>query len=396
MKRVLFVDDEQQILDGLRDALRKQRQIWDMTFCTSASDALSAMEAAPFGVIVTDMRMPVMDGAALLAEVKTRYPATVRIVLSGQADRDLVMKMLQVSQQFLSKPCNTDRLRSAVERAFDLRELLDDPVILGLIGGLDTLPTVPATYQRLTEALASGTIGVGAIAGIVEQDGALSAKLLQIVNSAYFGLTQPVVAVPTAVNYLGLELLKALSLMVGIFGAADAWPAAPEYSAEAAQRQALLVASVARRIVTERVRRDEAFTTGILHDVGKLILATRLPKRYGAVLREAAAGGRPLRDIEHDLLGTSYASVGAVLLGTWGLPCSIVQSVAHHASPGERGYADDPVTLAVHVASALVSAALRGQSEAPLLDLAAIDAQGLLGALPEWQAITQELVRSAT
>lgn len=395
MRRLLFVDDEPQILDGLRDALRKQRHVWEMRFCTSGDDALELMNETAFEVIVTDMRMPGMDGAELLRRVKVRNPGMIRIVLSGQADRDLIMKMLPVSQQFLSKPCNADRLRTVITQALELRELLDDPVIRDLIGDVESLPSVPATYWKLSEALAAGTTGISDISEIVEQDAALSAKLLQIVNSAYFGLTHAVTSVSAALNYLGLELLKALSLMMGIFNAAEQQVRIPEYSVEDAQRKALLVAQLARRIVSDRSRRDEAFTTGVLHDVGKLILATRLPNRYSSVLREAADGERALHAIEIERIGASHASVGGVLLGSWGLPCSIVQSVAHHDVLSAGSYGEDPVTLAVHVADALIGAKLRGHKDTVELDMQTLQQRDLHSNLAEWRVIADEVIANA-
>ena len=383
MKRLLFVDDEPQILDGLRDALHKQRRHWDMTFCTSGQDALRAMQVGAFDVVVSDMRMPGMDGAELLQRIKQLHPATVRIVLSGQADRELVMRLLPVSQQFLTKPCSADELRVVLERALDSNDFLDDPVLLDLIGEMGTLPSVPATYAALTKALQSPDAGIAEISAIVAQDAALSAKVLQIVNSAYFGLSQTVHAVPVAVNYLGLELLKALALMVGIFAPASTGSIA-EFSIDRAQREALLVAQLARRIVRDPRRRDEAFTTGVLHDVGKLILATRLPRRYGAVLREAQEDERPLHAIERERIGASHASVGAVLLGRWGLPCSMVSSVAHHHDLEAPRDASDPVTLAVHVADEMIDALMSGAKDPRTLDLAALERQDVLSMLPEW------------
>lgn len=391
MRNVLFVDDEPQILDGLRDALRKQRHEWNMQFCVSGEDALQSMSTTAFEVIVTDMRMPGMDGAELLRHVKSRHPSTIRIVLSGQADRELAMKMLPVSQQFLSKPCSTDRLRSVITHALELRDMLDDPVVLGLVGDVESLPSVPATYWQLTEALSSSDVGIAEISAIVEGDAGLSAKLLQIVNSAYFGLSQPVTSVSSAVNYVGIELLKALSLMVGIFSAAEHQIRIPEYSLEAAQRQALMVAQLARKIVTDRSRRDEAFTTGVLHDVGKLVLATRLPNRYGSVLREAAAGDIPLHLLEIERIGASHASVGGVLLGSWGLPCTIVQSVARHHAMTSNKCAEDPVTVAVHVADVMISSLLTGRADTEALDMHTLQQLDLLGSLREWRLSAEEI-----
>jgi YesN/AraC family two-component response regulator len=115
LRRVLFVDDDQYILDGLQNLLRKQRSRWDMCFALGGAAALELFAAAPFDVIVSDMRMPGMDGAELLAHVRERYPAARRIVLSGYAEPAAVQRALEVAHQFLSKPCRAPDLIDAID-----------------------------------------------------------------------------------------------------------------------------------------------------------------------------------------------------------------------------------------------------------------------------------------
>lgn len=394
MKQILFVDDEPQILGALRDALRRHRHEWDMVFCNSGVEALEVMKSRSFDVVLTDMRMPGMDGPALLQHVKNLYPATVRIVLSGQADRELVLRTLPASQQFLAKPCRIEELVGVIDRACHLRDMLGDPAILALIGDVEALPSIPSTYWHLNELLSDGDAGIAEISALVERDSALSAKLLQVANSAYFGIAKTVSSVSMAVNYLGVDLLKAMALMVGIFKAAPGAITVEGFSVGESQHQALLVAQVARRIVTDRSRRDEAFTTGVLHDVGKLILATRFPSEYAAVLREAILSPLPIHEIERQLVGASHATIGAVLLGAWGLPYSMVRSVAYHHSLSESTVIDDAVTVAVHVADALVATATSGRTDfSRELDVDALRAHSLYDNLEQWQAVVAEVIR---
>src|SRR5437870_1863054 len=116
-ERVLFVDDDQALLDGLRRVLRSERQIWDMTFVADSTEALNIISQQCFDVVVSDMRMPNLNGAQLLSEVKKICPISVRIILSGQADLDLIVEAVASAHQFLSKPCETNDLRSTIRRA---------------------------------------------------------------------------------------------------------------------------------------------------------------------------------------------------------------------------------------------------------------------------------------
>src|SRR5690606_34045961 len=126
VRRILFVDDEPHVLDGLRDLLHKRLREWEMSFALGGQEALTLLETRPFDVVISDMRMPGIDGVTLLRLVKERYPAIARIVLSGQAERDAVVNALPVAHQFLSKPCDVEVLYAVVERACGLQGLLQD------------------------------------------------------------------------------------------------------------------------------------------------------------------------------------------------------------------------------------------------------------------------------
>ncbi|MEA2445131.1 MAG: hypothetical protein QOJ12_2423, partial [Thermoleophilales bacterium] len=219
MKRILFVDDEQFVLDGMRDALRPYRGTCDVMFATSGREALVRLGTGHFDVVVSDMRMPVMDGAALLAEVQARHPATVRIVLSGYTELNVAVRAASVAHLFLAKPCGSRELMATIDRACALRDLLADGALLEAIGAASTLPSVPDVYARLNEALADPATSAPAVAAILEQDMAMSAKVLQLVNSAFFQLDRSVTNVSEAVSYLGLPTLKVLALSVSTFEA---------------------------------------------------------------------------------------------------------------------------------------------------------------------------------
>lgn len=395
MKRVLFVDDEQHVLDGLKNLLRKQRNQLDMVFALGGQAALDELAQAPFDVIVSDMRMPGMDGVALLQRVKDLYPGMARIVLSGHAERDMVVRALPVSHQYLSKPCDADTLRQVVLRACELRDLLKDPALKEVVGRLDRLPSLPDTYWELTRALADPEVDRAKIAGIIERDLAMSVKLLQIVNSAYFGLARRVSSIAEAVSFLGIELVKGLALGSQVFAAMDGAPPIKGFSLDNMQRHAIVVARLARRVVRTAKCADEAFTAGMVHDVGRIIMALANPERYAETVAAVAASGRPIHEVERELGGVTHAELGAYLLGTWGLPIPIVEAVAFHHTPSAAAPAVSDVLLAVHAADALVAeAAARasGVAAAPRLDEALLERLGATNELPRWRALAAEAV----
>ena len=120
-QRIMFVDDDASILAGLRGVLRKDRERWDMVFAAGSDAALSELEQGSFDVVVSDMRMPGIDGAALLEEVKQRSPATIRIMLSGSVDPDAMERASYSVDELLGKPCDARTLRATIDRLLNLR-----------------------------------------------------------------------------------------------------------------------------------------------------------------------------------------------------------------------------------------------------------------------------------
>jgi len=351
--KVIFVDDEPRVLEGLKRMLRPKRNEWDMTFVNSAQEALDALRKQPREVVVTDMRMPGMSGAELLEVVQREYPDTIRLILSGQAETESVMKALGVSHQFLSKPCDAEILQGTISRAFALRDLAGNSAVKTLVARINKLPTLPATYQKLVECLKSPNADMDDVAKIISLDPSMTARLLKVVNSAYFGLAKPVADVGRAGALLGLDRIMALVLGQGIFSGAEI-PKVPGFSLDALWAHSIATATAAHRIaIEEGFEKDKvsaAFLAGMLHDLGKLVLAMGMPEQYGRVL--AAAKDAPSREMEFEMLElqASHSDVGAYLVGLWGLPNTIAEAIAYHEDPAQSKVAAFGLPAIVHAA----------------------------------------------
>ena len=396
-RRILFVDDEQNVLDGLRNLLRRQRHQWEMVFLPSGKAALEELQKQPVDVIVSDMRMPGIDGAELLTRVRDLYPQTARIVLSGHAEREAIARVVSVAHQFLSKPCDAETVRLVVERTCVFQSLLQNEELRRVIGSIDRLPSLPAVYHELTRATQNPDAGIADVAKIVEKDPAMSIKILQLVNSAYFGLAQKTSSVLKAASYLGIENLKGLLLVAHVF-AADTGPTAPGFSLDRLRDQSLMTAQLARQMVKDPKNADTAFTAGLVHDVGELVLSRYQPEAYGALIHRARESGRTLSDVEKEELGVSHGLVGAYLLGVWGLPFVLAEAVMHHHEPSavaEGGGGE--ILAAVHLANGLISAVVAGVEPAssPDLDRPYLERVGLWATLPKWHEKAMAMVSDA-
>src|ERR1700751_4946827 len=241
MKRVLFVDDERESLEALKGMLQRQELPWEAAFGTSGKSALDLLAEKPFEVIISDIRMPEMDGAALLKIACERFPGVVRIVVCSQEEMNGALRAVPVAHQFLVKPCEPHTLRVAVERATSLSDVLGNKMLANIVGSVKDLPVLPRTFMALREKLADPNASVKAlpvlprpfmalrenladpnasvkeVVKLVEQDISISAKILQLVNSAFFGLPREISTLNTAVSYLGIDMLQNLVLSAEVF-----------------------------------------------------------------------------------------------------------------------------------------------------------------------------------
>jgi len=367
-RSILFVDDEPKILQGLKRMLRSMRKQCDMRFVTSGQDALEALDAHPADVVVSDMRMPGMDGAQLLAEVKRRHPQVVRIVLSGHSDQELTLKAVSPAHQYLSKPCAADVLIFTIKQACRLSSLLSQEGIKKLVSRMDSLPSLPTLYARIMDEVQSKNPSIQAVGEIISQDISMTTKVLQLVNSSFFGLVRHITDPVHAVNLLGLDTIKALVLTVEVFSTFNN-NTLPLAFVETLWHHSLFCGELARRIARQediaKSAVDNSYLAGMLHDVGKLVLAANLPAEYFRVIACTEETELSCVEAESRIFGSTHAEVGAYLRGLWGLPESIVEAVLHHHFP--EGFSGDRfVPLSAVVAADRLShnASLRPNPEA--------------------------------
>jgi len=389
MKRVLFVDDEVSILDGLKRMLRPMRAEWEMAFAPGGEAALAILEGAPFDVIVTDMRMPGMDGAALLEIVREQHPSMLRIILSGYTELQASLRAVPVAHQFLLKPCDPDMLRAGIARATSLGEVLDSKMLTSLVGALRELPSLPRVSAELKVALERPTTTIEQVAQIVEQDVAISAKILQLVNSAFFGLARDVNDLKTAVSCLGMSVLHDLVLTLEVFRSLTPNEYVSEEYLEEFHRHAQLTARIASATAQDTQSSPAVVLAALMHDVGKLVIAVRTPAHFARSLAQAEHEGVPLYEVEEKLIHISHAEVGAYLLSLWGLPYTIVEAVAHHHHP-RRIPAKGPDMILVVYASNLLAhevCATEKRVPVPKFDEEFLQEAGARALLPKWRKI---------
>jgi len=428
-KQILFVDDEPKILAGLRRMLHGFRREWEMEFAPSASEALDRLAASPFDVVVTDMRMPGTDGSQLLEEVMQRYPATVRIVLSGQCDRRAVMRCVGPAHQFLTKPCRSETLRTTVARACRLRDRLCDEWQKRMVSRIRSVPSLPSLYAALVAELESTQASIERVAAIVSRDVGMTAKVLQLVSSGFFGTPQRVAGPAQAVNLLGLDIIKPLVFSTEAFSPCDARQEERrplERLIDHSVAVGRAAAEIAASETDDLVLVGDARVAGLLHDVGASVLAHHLPGRYFSTAGSLEAEDEPssnsptserdspifaarkpgespssssatpkrlsLWDVENEALRATCADVGAYLMALWGLPETIVEAIAHHHFPRLSSIRAFTPLTAVHVANAFLEEEIVDVVGVPSpIDVEYLEQIGLAGRVETWREICRSV-----
>lgn len=403
-RRVLFVDDEPNILQGLSRMLRKERNNFQTSFATSGAEALSILAKEHFDVVVSDISMPQMTGLELLAEVKNLYPDTVRIILSGEPDLDLSMKSVNVSHRFLNKPCDPEVLKTAILRTCRLSEILRNDSMKKILTRIDSLPSMPAIYFEITEELQSRDASIQKVGKIIAKDVALTSKILQLVNSAYFSLPRHIASPEHAAVLLGINIIKSLVLVSQVFKKFDSLDM-PNNFLQSLWAHNLLTGNLAKAIAKEESRDhkviDNSFIAGLLHDCGKLILASNFSEKYREIILNSCESSRPIWIVEEEFFGISHSEVGAYLMELWGLPSSIIEAIAFHHHPSM--YGDDGFTplTAVHIANVIGHKNHDGDDEVdnsgfqPEFDFSYLAGMNLDKKINSWETIRQNIINGA-
>lgn len=385
---VLLVDDEPNVLSGLRRSLRPMRDKLEIVFASGAREALDIMAQMPLDLIVSDMRMPGMDGIQLLGEIRERFPGVVRFALSGDVSRQALLASAGLVHRYLAKPCDLKELQTAISSVWELSSLVTNKDLKNTLSQIESLPAAPALYRSLVGALDAPSAAGEDAGRIIAMDIAMSAKVLQVAGWALFGDNQLFFSVPRAVDSLGVDTLRAMASAGGTL-ASLGHDAFERLSLRPLWDHAQAVARLARRIAQSANAggeiADQSYVGGLLHDFGKLVFAITTPAALAAAPARAAADNTCLLDAERDLIGATHPEAGAYLLGIWGLAHPIVEAVRLHHNPSSVGRPGFSAVTAVHVADALLS-----DDSAAGLDVPYLDGLGISDQIETWRMLLGE------
>ncbi len=393
--RVLFVDDDRRVLSGLKRSLRHKRDEWEMEFFGSAIDALEAISDNPCDVVVTDIRMPGMDGVELIERVNQQYPDIIRIMLSGESDDEKFVKSANLAHYCLSKPTDADTISEVITRLLTVRDKVNNSR-MSLLMSLKSIPSLPTLYTQLVMEINSEKNTSNSIAAIIEKDIGMTAKVLKLVNSSFYGMRNKVHSVAFAISLLGSNTLKSFVLFYKLNNAYESlrmknlnvnqlWKISEQIS--------LLAAAIANSEHASKKIIDDVMVSGLLQSLGILVLANHAPRSYEKILRDISDNDGFLVEAERRVLGMSHLEAASYVLEIWGLPESVYRSVEQCHSPSQYESGEIGIVTYLYASIYLISQNTDSILYNNLqLEEAYLEGLGLLDKLPEWNEICKEIL----
>ena len=396
-KSILFVEDNPLLLQEYAAMLVDESDCWKVSTAGDGKQALELMKHSACDVVVAELRMNGMSGIELMAEIKKQYPGSSRIILADYSDQEEFARSLDATHQFLAKPFDQKTLKATLDRISGLGVFLKDEKLRSLTSRLNAVPSFPSLYMELTKEVNAKTPSLENISAIISHDPSMTAKTLQVVNSAMFGLPRQISNSFDAVQFLGVNMVVSLALSAHIFTRFEQMNL-KGFSVRQLWEHALMSALFARTILQAEQAgskdMEDAYTAAMLHDIGKLILAENLPGQFQQALTLADENQMPLHEAEREIFGATHAGIGAYLLGLWGLPAPIVEAVAFHHAPGNSTLQVVGPLTAVHVADVLEHqlSKIKPHGPPPKPDMTYLASIGVGDRFDTWRAEIENLL----
>ncbi len=350
MRRILFVDDEPQILKSLIRLFMDSK--YDIITAESGLQALEILQSTEVNMIISDMRMPGMDGYQLLTKIKEKYPRIMRVILSGYSDDKIVLNALQknVAKLYMFKPWDNDQLTALVDQMFETEYVLNSVNLLALINNIESLPAMKSNYQRILR-LIDEDMDMSVIGSAIESDASIAAKILHVANSAFFNAKTG--SVKQAVTYIGLEYTKKLVMSTSLIDAmqdssTDGDMIASMWKVSFTSNRLLDFLYV--RHLNKKV--PDAFSTAaLLQNIGSVLLLKFFRADYLRLRQVSRNSNRDYIDSEKEIFKVTHAEAGAYLLGWWDFPYPFVEAALYHHEPFHKSIVNRELLLCTHIAN---------------------------------------------
>lgn len=390
--RILFIDHDTEILEGYTNALSSRSSQWDIECHSDIPTALDTIHARSPAIVISSFHLGIESGVEFLKQVETIDSDIQRFIAATEDDKEQIESAIGSAYHFLPKPCPSDILITEIQRCLAIDNWLGNHRVKEVVAKMGEFPSLPPMYLKVVNALNNRSSSAAQIGHAISGDLAITAKVLQTVNSSFFGLEEKTSDISQAVGILGVESVKNLVLAIQVFGN---MAHSPDQKAITDQlwHHSMSVAVAAKRIMQyetdDAKQAEEAYTAGLMHDIGKLVLINSVPDEYMAARTLSRENNIPLWQAENEVIGCNHAQTGAYLLARWGMPAAVVESVALHHEPVNTFGTAFSCLSAVHVSNALIWERSTGDEPHPdaVPSESFLAEIGKAGSWEEWQEV---------
>ncbi|MGB9771658.1 MAG: HDOD domain-containing protein [Candidatus Kapaibacteriota bacterium] len=351
---ILFLSDETTIKEIIRNVVPLQDD-FDIFFAESGEKGLQILANNKIDIFFGSPNITLPSGSNIFYEIKRVFPETIRFALVSNLESPSVAQLSQYVHQFVQPPYTLENLKERIERTSSLQKTLKNEKIKELVQNITALPSLPELYIQIEQEVARPDFSLSKIGNLIAKDPNLTAKILQIVNSAYFGLQREITNINFALSYLGVNVIKSLIFYIHLFSNFKVTPENRKYL-EQFWKHSLIVASntyhLAEKHLTSKSEIDSAYTAGVLHDVGKFVLLNTYTYPQNVMLLAEQKAMDNL-EAENEIYQCTHAEIGAYLLGLWGFPITIVEAVAYHHQPSKLKKSSLNFSTILHIADFL-------------------------------------------
>ncbi len=354
MLKILFVDSEIYVLNGIKRILHKNQNVWKMFFVDNINQANEIMSVHDIDVVVSEFKMTTKDNEPFLKEVKSKYPLAIRIVYSDAIDKEKLYDSLFWAHYFLQKPFKPEELKERINSGIRIQSNISENIAFqNLVSGITKLPSLPEIFFEINDIIKKDDFSMKQVSDLIEKDVAMSARILQIVNSGFFGINKEITSIFEALNFIGIQTVKSLVLTANLFKVFSGNHMLEKYLTQIVNHS-LLVANGAKKYI-ERFAKETnlselAFITGLFHDIGKLILFSSEDLRQKLVENFQLLNGNQLEE-ERKIFGATHPELGAYLLSLWGMGNDVIEAVAYHHNPQKIDSTKNLLLLSVYLAN---------------------------------------------
>lgn len=387
-KSILIIDEDNAQLELLQKQLTPLQKRWDLHFASTAQEARDQLLIRPFDIVATELHLEGFEEGELLKEIKHRQPGAIRFLTSADVTSENFLKYINFAHQFITKPYAPSELLGKIKTSLRLKNIFLNERAAKAVASIDELPTLPSLYIKLENELRKEDVFMSDIGRIIGEDVSMTAGILKIVNSPFFGLFSKITNPEQAVALLGLDAVKGIVLGTFLFNtkAAEGIDFSIEELGEHCRYVGLLARAIVKAEGADAELAESTFLGGFLHDLGKLLLATSYSAEYQMILSVVRDSNIPIQEAEKDILGFTHAEVGAYLLALWGFSEDVVEAIYCHHELNKLGSNDLSPAVAVHVANSFDhELRVHNKEYAPhLLDAQWLEINGFSPSLVKW------------